>query len=105
MHLALFGIRPGLGELSFPVGRVGKKAASRSVGNFLFFPNFLFHKLECMGEKGGTFFFFLNMKKKSALFSPLGRWTGNNFSFLDGLTSRRLVHVNLTRWRYSLYLP
>ena len=45
-------LRPGLGELSFPVGRVGQKTASRSVGNLFFFPNFIFHNLECTGEKG-----------------------------------------------------
>ena len=42
-------LRPGLGELSFPVGRVGKKTASR---NFFFFLNIIVHKLECTGEKG-----------------------------------------------------
>ena len=47
-------VRPGLGKLSFPVGRVGKK---RPVGRseFFFFPNFIFHKLECTGEKGNFF--------------------------------------------------
>ena len=30
-------IGPGLGELSFPVGRVGQKTASQSVGIFFFF--------------------------------------------------------------------
>ena len=72
--------------------RVGKKTASREVGIFFFF--FLisfFYKLECTGEKGKISF--ENMKKKkfqSALFSPLGRRTGNNFLFKGGLSSRLL---------------
>ena len=58
-------MRPGLGELSFPVGWVGQKTANRS--EFFFSPNFIFHQLECTGEKGGNFFFFENMKKKVAV--------------------------------------
>ena len=40
----------------FPVSRVGKKKASREVGNlfFFFFPNFVFYKLECTGGGGGV---------------------------------------------------
>ena len=35
-------IGPPLSKKSFPVGRVGKKTASRVVGIFFFFPNFNF---------------------------------------------------------------
>ena len=50
--------RPSLSKKSFPVGRVGKKTASREVGNFFFFPNFNFHKLECtVGEVKKKFVF------------------------------------------------
>ena len=37
-----------------------------------------------------------NLKKKkfqSALFSPLGRWTGNNFLFKGGLTNTFCCHM------------
>ena len=42
-----------LSKKSFPVGRVGKKTASREVGIFFFFffPNFNFLKIECTGRK------------------------------------------------------
>ena len=42
-------IRPPLSKISFPVCRVGKKKASREVGNLFFFPNLIFYKLECTG--------------------------------------------------------
>ena len=59
-------LRPPLSKKSFPVGRVGKKTASREVGIFFFFfPNFNFFKLECTEGK---------VKK-----------TGNDFLFEDGL--------------------
>ena len=43
-------IRPPLSKKSFPVSRVGKKKASREVGN----PFFFFYKLECTGGGGGV---------------------------------------------------
>ena len=45
-------VRPPLSKTLFPVSRVGKEKASREVGN-LFFPNFIFYKLECTGRGGG----------------------------------------------------
>ena len=40
--------RPPLSKKSFPVGRVGKKTASREAG-FFFFSWFHFYKLNCTG--------------------------------------------------------
>ena len=44
-------MRPPLSKKLFPVSRVGKKKANREVRNLFFFPNFIFYKLECTGEK------------------------------------------------------
>ena len=51
--------------------------------DFFFFPIFFFfYKLECTGgEKKKKKF----LKFQSALFSPPGRWTGNNYLFKGGL--------------------
>ena len=58
----LYNLRPSLGKKVFPVCRVAQKAASRD----LFFPNIIFHQLECTGGGGGVkIYFFENMKKKS----------------------------------------
>ena len=43
---------PLLIKKSFPVCWVGEKKASREVG-ILFFPNFIFDKLECIAGGGG----------------------------------------------------
>ena len=86
--ISLLNLRPPLSKKLFPVGRVGKKKASREVGNlFSFFsPNFIFYKLEHSGGKVKKKKDFENRKKfQYALFSPPGRWTGNNFLFEDGL--------------------
>ena len=81
-------VRPPLSEKLFPVSQVGKKTASREVGNYFFPPNFIFYKLECTGGKDNKFFFFFEIRKKklqSALFGTPCRWTGNNFFFEGGL--------------------
>ena len=65
-HLS-FLLRPPLSKKLFTVDRMGKNKDSREVGNlFLFFPNFIFYKLECTGGGGGSKknFFFENRKKK-----------------------------------------
>ena len=36
------GLGPPLSKKLFPVGPVGKNTTSREVGNFFFFPNFIF---------------------------------------------------------------
>ena len=51
-------LRPPLSKKLFPVGRVGKKKASREVGNLFFFPNFIIYKLEYTGGKGKKKLFF-----------------------------------------------
>ena len=72
----------------FPVGVVGKIKASLRSG----FKKK--KKLECTGGGGGgsknnKYIYLLKMggggESQSALFSPLGRWTGNDFLFEDGL--------------------
>ena len=70
----------------FPVSRVGKKKPVGRSGIF-FFSNFIFYKLECTGGKREKKKNLKIGKKKfqSALFSPPGRWTGNDFLFEDGL--------------------
>ena len=84
--VTLSWIRPPLSKKTFPVGRVGKKNASREVGIFFFFPNLIFFKLECTGGKVKKNCF-EKMKKRVPVgpFSPPGRWTGNDFLFEDGL--------------------
>ena len=69
-------IRPPLSKKLFPVSRVGRKKASREVGNLFFSPNFIFYKLECTGGGG-------EVKKQF--------WTGNYFLFEDGLPSGHLA--------------
>ena len=50
---------PSLSKKLFPVGRVGKRTASREVGIF-FFPNFnFFFKLECTGGEVKKIYIFL----------------------------------------------
>ena len=85
-----------------PVGRSGF---------FFFFLISFFFKQECTGGK---------LKKKSSrpIFSPPGRWTGNDFLFEDGLRSRQAVPTRRglsaprrhprhhpTRGSYSGFLP
>ena len=48
MHL-----RPSLGKKVFPVCQVAPKNASREVGIFFVFPNFIFYKLNVQGGGGG----------------------------------------------------
>ena len=65
------------------VGGGGGGGGGQSGGrDFFFFPNFIFYKLECKVGRS------IKKKKKfqSALFSPHGRWTGNDFLFKGGLT-------------------
>ena len=49
----LHNLRPPLSKRSFPVCQVGKKRRDGRSGFFLFFPNFIFPKLECAGGEGG----------------------------------------------------
>ena len=71
--------------MMFPVHRVGKKRANWEVGIFFPFLFFLFHRQGCTEKK---FFKLYKKKFQSALFSPLRRWTGNNFLFKGGLWLR-----------------
>ena len=69
------------------IGWGGKGPVGRE-SFFFFFPNFIFYKIECTGGGGGIKIY-ENMEEKkkefqSALFSPLERWTGNNFSIKGG---------------------
>ena len=60
-------MRPPLSKKLFPVGRVGKKKASREVGNlFFFFPNCIISKLEYTGRKGKKKKFFFKIGKSSS---------------------------------------
>ena len=63
-HVLDLAVRPPLRKKLFPVNRVGKKKASREVGNFFFFPNLIFYKLECTGGESEQEFFFENREKK-----------------------------------------
>ena len=48
----IYVLRPPLSKKLFPVRRVGtKKSQSGGRESFLFFPNFIFYKLECTGGK------------------------------------------------------
>ena len=65
---------------------------------FYFFPNFFFYKVEYTGGKVKKKKMKLKLKLKyekkefqSALFNPLGRWTGNNFLFKGGLGAKAMV--------------
>ena len=58
-------VRPPLSKTLFPVSRVGKKKASRAVGNLFFFPNLIVYKLECTGGEVKKNLF-LKIGKKSS---------------------------------------
>ena len=65
----------------------GEKNGQSGGRDFFFSPNFIFYELECTGGK--EFFFFLKDAKKMLylqVLDPVGRWTGNAFSFEDGLS-------------------
>ena len=64
-------------------GWAKKRPVDRS--DFFFFLFFFSHKLECTGEKDN-------------FFSPLGRWTGNNFSFEDGLRGPGGISLIFGAW-------
>ena len=86
-------VRPSLSEKWFPVRRVTAKKASREVGIFVF----LFLIFIDLIEKKNTFSKNHEKKSQSALFSPPGRWTGNNFLFKDrvGWSSNLLPSTHL----------
>ena len=102
-------LRPPLSEKSFPVSRVGKKTDSRLVGSLLFFPliSFFINK-NVQREKvkkiwGGEGI--LKKEFQSALFSPLGWWTGNNFLFKGGLMGiplSRLMYITTVCYNVML---
>ena len=84
MYRKYLVVGPPLSKKLFPVGRVGKKSASREVGIFLFLISFCL-KLECTGGKVKKNIFGKDKKKiQSALLDPPGRWTGNTFLFKGG---------------------
>ena len=72
-------LRPPLSKKVFPVGRVGIIYASREVGIFFFLISFFVYTRMYWGGGSKKNILFENMKKifQSALFSPIGRWTGN----------------------------
>ena len=76
---------------------------SREVGRFFHF--LIFHWLECTEKIEGKETFSNIMKKKfqSGLFSPLGRWTRNNFLFKGGLSEHLTDYANGTI--HSPYSP
>ena len=63
-------VRPPISKKLFPVGRVGKKEASREVGNLFFSPNFIFYKLVCTGGGGSKKKIFLENRKKKVPVGP-----------------------------------
>ena len=78
---------PCLKKLSFLLPGGKKKLPVGRSGIFCFSSSFIFYKLECTWGEVKKKNKNENMKKKKfqlALFSPLGRWTGNNFLFKGG---------------------